>query len=146
MSILSPNSLIFSSVTNREAVSSLSHNEPGAIMQRYITIILLAAYSHYLLPPCIADETVITGSVSAVSGDEITLDRGADSSVREGAKGVVYYQRTVGSESVRLTVARVRVVEVSSGAARLSVVERTAETRTGYRVDIHVLSAHQKSN
>jgi len=110
-------------------------------MRRYITIILLAAYSLYLLPPCIADETVITGEVTAVSGDEITIDRGADSGVGEGAEGTVYYLRTVGNESVRLTVARVRVVRTASITATLNVIDRTAEIRTGYSIDLQVIAA-----
>lgn len=110
-------------------------------MQRLTAIILLAAYGLSLLPSCYAAETVITGEVVAVNGDEITLDRGSDSGIREGAEGIVFYERTVGDRNVRLDVARVRVVAVSADTSTLQVLDRTAEIKAGYRVDLQVIAA-----
>jgi len=110
-------------------------------MKHSISILLIFSLLAWQLCPCFAAEPVITGEVTAVNGDEIIIDRGADSGIREGAEGIVYYERIVSGESVRLTVARVRVVEVLTSKSTLRVIDRTAEIKAGYRVDLQVVAA-----
>ena len=91
-----------------------------------------------------AAEPVIIAQITNVSGDEITIGNGEDSGVFEGAEGFVYYMHTIGGKSVRLTIARVKVISVSSRRSRLRVIDKTADIIVGYLVEIQVLPEIKK--
>jgi hypothetical protein len=107
-------------------------------MKRSISMIIAALLMFQQASPYVAAETVVTGEVTAMLGGEIACSRGDESGVREGDEGVIYYLRTIGGQSVRLTVARVQVKSVFSGSSSLRVTDQTAEIRVGYRVDIGI--------
>lgn len=108
-------------------------------MKKILNIISAACLVFSPLSSGFSEERIVTGEVTAVLGGEIACNRGAESGVREGAGGLVYYLRDVGGRSVRLYIARVEVVSAAAASSRLRILEQTAEIRVGFRVNIDVV-------
>ena len=105
---------------------------------RFFRITILLIFFLYQSDIGSAAEPVITTEVTDVNGDEITIGSGEDRGVFKGAEGFVYYMRTVSGKSVRLTIAHVKVNSVSSQKSQLSVVDKSAIIKLGYKVEIQV--------
>ena len=113
---------------------------------RVFRIAIILIYLFYQTGIGFTAEPVITAEVTNVSNDEITIGNGENRGVFKGAEGFVYYMHTIGGKSVRLTVARVIVISVSSGKSRLRVIDKTADIIVGYLVEIPVLPEVRKES
>lgn len=107
-------------------------------MIRRLSLLMILLFLHQVLLVRLWAQTIITAQVTDVSGSQIEIDRGLNSGLIVGTRGVVYYMQPIDEYTTRVKVALVKIVSVKPGKARLEIIDSTADIAEGYRVDLSI--------
>ncbi len=113
-------------------------------MRRSLSLLMILLFLYQILSERLWAQTIIAAQVTDVLRSQIEIDRGLNSGLKIGSEGVVYYMQPVGNRSVRVAVALVRVLSVTSTTARLVIEDSTADVMEGYIVELSVKKGGSK--
>jgi len=99
-------------------------------------IVAFLVFSFLLVIPFYSEAVVVKGKVTAIRGNVIEIDLGAEKGIQSGDSGKIYYNALIEGKEKPIYIAKFKITQILEKSSMAQIEEKTVDVRIGYLVEI----------